>query len=101
MIRTLYELAAIRGADRYLIGYCDRKTRRMLLDVCYQHAEAINRLAGTDTLNFCKRAADGATVGDVAIRFTGRTKLDAKQMGELPRLSSLIATWDALKGVSA
>lgn len=83
-VPTRYELAISRGSENYLVLYCGRKTRQSLYKCCVQKAEALARLAGTSTLHFAKRVADGATMGDWAIKFTGRTQRQAEQEGELP-----------------
>jgi hypothetical protein len=83
---TLYELAMIRGEERILIAYSQRKGRRDIFKaVAADHrVRQVTARTGTDQIDFAKRTADGATMGGWAIRFTGRTQRDAIIEGELP-----------------
>lgn len=83
---TQYELIAIKGETRILIGYC-AKTRPGLLGMCRKNGQAVVDLCcptGAENLMFGKKAAAGATIGEWVVRFTGRTQRDAILEGELP-----------------
>lgn len=83
---TRYE---IRGTNTetgqtVLIGYTAQKSRAGILAMCRKNgAEIVARLRG-DSLEFGKRAADGATLGHWRIGFSGRTQREAIIAGELP-----------------
>jgi hypothetical protein len=83
---TLYELAMTRGDERILIAYASGKGRQDIWRCVTsdKRVKAIVAKVGTDAIDFAKRAADGATMGGWAIRFTGRTQRDAISEGELP-----------------
>lgn len=73
---TLYELAAIHpDGRRYLLAYCRIKSRSSLWDTVTSENRVhhIVALVGTKSIDFAQRAADGATMGEWSIRFTGRT----------------------------
>ena len=80
---TLYELAVSRGESAYLVQYT-RKSRSALLHSCRKFGGQLVKLTGAESLVFAKRAADGATLEDWRIRYTGRTEHDAIVGGELP-----------------
>ncbi len=80
---TLYELAAIKGEDRVLLSYC-ALSRTCLLAAVRKRAEFVCALTGAREITFGKHAADGAAMGEWAIRFTGRTEREAITHGELP-----------------
>lgn len=81
---TAYELAMTHPDGRsFLIRYTNRRTRSGLYNCCYQAAVAIDKVAGTDFFTPAKRAADGGTIGEWTIAFTGRTQRDAIINGEL------------------
>jgi hypothetical protein len=86
--RTLYELAAENGDQRYLIMYTSNKSRRMLLDCAREHGERLVPLTGHENIVFAKRAADGATMGEWRIRWTGRTQREAVS-SKLPWIGDL------------
>lgn len=75
--RTLYELVAQNGDQRFLIMYRSNRSRRMLLDSCRKHGERLVKLTGVADITFAKRAGDGATMGAWRIRWTGRTQREA------------------------
>lgn len=89
---TRYELAAILGERRVLIGYCARQSRRTVLEACRKHGAAVTKLLGASEIHFARKVADGATVGAWTIRFTGRTQRDAVSNGELPYVSNEVPT---------
>ena len=88
---TLYELAAIKGEQSILVAYCGNRTRRMILRACRERAEALVALTGDKSIGFSRRAAEGATMGEWSIRFTGRTQRDAISAGELPYVKDSVA----------
>lgn len=83
--RTRYELIATNADGRkVLVRYTSRVGRRGLYDALTQDAEQICQFFGTDSIHFGKRAADGATMGEWTIKFSGRTQREAILCGELP-----------------
>lgn len=87
---TRYELAAVRGNERVLICYTERKNRSGLWSaISSNRAEPLCRLTGAEEITFGKRAADGGMMGDWKIVFTGRTQRPAILAGELPFLLDL------------
>ena len=81
---TLYELVAKHPDGRsYLIRYTHRRSRDALLKNLRHYGETVARLMGP-TVTFASHAADGATVGDWRVSWTGRTERDALRDGELP-----------------
>jgi len=89
--QTLYELAVECGEERYLVAYCNRRSRQMTLDACRQRGEAVVKVCLSARICFARRAGDGATVGKWAVRFTGRTEREAKSAGELPYIVDIAA----------
>jgi hypothetical protein len=89
---TRYELAAIRGNERVLIVYTPRKNRQVLWASLRERAEAVCALTGASEVTFGKKAADGATMGEWRICFTGRTQREAIIEGELPFVLDLFPT---------
>lgn len=88
---TLYELAAIRGDQRILIAYCGRRGRGGILAACRKRGAALVALTGAESIGFASQAADGATMGEWGIRFTGRTQRDAIQAGELAYVEDAVS----------
>jgi len=86
---TYYELAAVRGEQRRLIAYTQRRSRRGMLAACRNRAVLVIALTGAEELQFGKRAEDGATLGAWQVRFTGRTERDAIMEGELPFIGEM------------
>ena len=90
--QTLYELTiAHPDGRRYLVAYAQSKGRTDLWRsvTSEKRVDRIVKLTGTEEITFAKRAADGATMGDWAIRFTGRTQRDCIVEGELTYIGSL------------
>lgn len=90
---TRYELAAIMGERRVLIAYTGRRSRHGLLEACRKRGPQVVALtcpSGEELLNFDKKASNGATIGQWAIRFTGRTQRDAIMEGELPYVADVV-----------
>jgi hypothetical protein len=85
---TLYEIAMSKGDTRYLLCYTNRRGRAALFDAVARDAarEAVKSLTGTDQIHFARRSADGATMGEWRIQFTGRTQREAIGHGELTRV---------------
>jgi hypothetical protein len=83
---TLYELAMTRGEECILVAYSRLKGRRDIFNlVTADHRVGpIMARTGADHIEFARRTADGATMGEWAIRFTGRTEREAIIAGELP-----------------
>lgn len=88
---TRYELAAINGDTRILLVYSYGRGRRAILESARKHGEKLVALTGRQSIDFAKRASDGATMGDWQIRFTGRTQRDAICSGELPWIGDIRA----------
>lgn len=91
---TAYELAVTHPDGRsYLVRYTARKSRDGLYDCMVNAADEINALVSNggapEYFEFAKRAADGATMGAWAIRFTGRTQRDCICNGELPFIEDI------------
>ena len=83
--RTRYELVAEHpDGRRVLVRYTSRDNRRGLYGALTQDCEGICAFFGTDAITFGKRSADGATMGEWRLRFTGRTQREAILAGELP-----------------
>ncbi len=83
---TLYELVATHTetGERVLIAYARRRTRQGLWHaITGERLESVVRLCGTKTIDFAKRAADGAVMGVWHLKFSGRTARDC-QGAELP-----------------
>ena len=86
---TSYELAISHPDGRkFLVCFSDSKARAQLWKIVSKRAEKLVALAGTDLFTFAKRAADGATLGEWTIAWTGRTKFEivAGQLDTLPSL---------------
>ena len=88
---TRYELAMIRGDDRILVCYTNRRGRAGIMDAVHSRATAMIWRTGTDRITFAKRAGDGATMGDWSIQFTGRTQRECYIEGALPYVENLPA----------
>lgn len=88
---TKYELAATNNTtgEKVLVGYT-RKGRNGLFASITRHADAAVRFFGCEAITFAKRAADGATMGEWSIKFSGRTQRDAIIEGELPFFLTLL-----------
>lgn len=89
---TRYELVATSRDRKVLIGYTTRTNRRGIdALVCEENrVHAIVKLTGTETIHFAKRAADGATMGDWTIRFSGRTQRECYIEGELAYVCDIV-----------
>jgi hypothetical protein len=94
---TLYELAISRGAESYLVAYCQRKSRDGIFKAVSKDGrrEKLVALTGDQEIHFADRSADGATMGAWSIRFTGRTEREAITEGaELPYIGEWEPTPD-------
>jgi hypothetical protein len=81
---TRYELVASHpDGRRFLVAYCGRKNRQGLFSAVAGRAAAMTALTGDESIHFGKRAADGGTMGEWTIRFSGRTQRDCYLEGEL------------------
>ena len=80
---TRYELAMTRGGQRLLVCYTSARGRRGILDAVRSRVSAMTWRTGVDHIEFAKRAADGATMGEWSINFTGRTQREAYVSGAL------------------
>lgn len=82
---TLYELAIVRGAERYRVCYSARKSRDGMFDAVTSdgRAELLVAFTGSEDIKFAKRAADGGTMGEWSVIWTGRTERQAISEGEL------------------
>jgi hypothetical protein len=85
---TLYELAISKGTTSYLICYSPM-SRSMLMKALRKQPHELIALTGSETFDLAKRAADGATMGEWKIRWTGRTHRQSIIEGELPRVPSI------------
>ena len=84
---TRYELIAERGETRILILYTSQRSRPGLLVACRQRGPDVVALccpSGEELITFGENWADGATIGEWRIRFSGRTQREAIIAGELP-----------------
>jgi len=82
---TAYELAAIHpDGRRVLVRYTFRRSRAKLYECACRFADELKMLCGTAEIRFDDKASNGATMGEWAIRWTGRTERDALHGGELP-----------------
>ncbi len=84
---TRYELAATHpDGRRVLLAYSMRKSRSSMWNIVTEDTrrEALIALVGGRSITFADRAADGATMGDWRIVWTGRTRRDAVISGESP-----------------
>lgn len=92
---TRYELVASRGTgpdrESYLIAYTSRNNRRGLWAAITDsnRVDKLVKLTGSKSIDFGKRAADGGTMGDWTIRFSGRTQRECYLEGELPYIGDL------------
>lgn len=88
---TRYELVATSGDRKVLLGYTTRNNRRGLWAVVTDESrvQAVIKLVGTESIHFAKRAADGATMGEWTIRFSGRTQRECYIEGELPYVTDI------------
>jgi len=84
LYRTAYELVITDGTDTYLVRYSSARSRRALLDNCRFSGQQLVNLTGREEIDYQKRAADGATMGDWRIYWSGRTQREAIIEGEHP-----------------
>jgi hypothetical protein len=81
--QTKYELVASHpDGRRLLIRYTSRTGRNGLYDALAQDAERLCRVLGADDITWGKRSADGGTMGEWVLRFSGRTQREAIIDGE-------------------
>lgn len=75
--QTAYELTITHPDGRkFLVCYSCRQGREAIFDAVSNEdrVAAIVKLTGDGDIHFAPRAADGATMGDWSIRFSGRTQ---------------------------
>lgn len=76
---TRYELTISHpDGRRYLVAYTPRKNRAGIFDAISEATRGPWLVAktGDQDIHFAKRVADGATMGEWTINFTGRTQRD-------------------------
>lgn len=88
MTPTRYEIAvSLPNGQRWLLGYTARRTVKSVVAMIRQHRDAIRAKMGPQELDyiaggergmFLFKAPDGSQIGP-----TGRTQLDAQNLGEL------------------
>ncbi len=83
---TLYELVVKNHTSCFFLSYTWGRTRALLLKVARKNGAALSALTGSDSLDFAKKTADGGTMEDWALVWTGRTEREAICQGEYPRL---------------
>lgn len=82
--RTRYELVAAHpDGRRILVGYTS-KGRRGLAAMVHKVGNELAAFCGDPYITYSPRVADGATIGDWRINFSGRTQRDCILEGELP-----------------
>ena len=87
--RTAYELVLSHPDGRcILLGYSASRSRGSLLSLLRRYGERVLRETGQDEIIFARRSRDGATSGEWAIRWTGRTHREAICSGEWPWIGS-------------
>lgn len=87
---TRYELIAEHpDGRRYLVIYTTRRSRAGLQDGLLARLEdgSLDRVIGTREMTYGRRAADGVTMGDWRVRFSGRTQRECYIQGELTFLA--------------
>jgi hypothetical protein len=89
---TRYEIVAEKNGERVLVGYTARHSRPGLLAMARQNGQKLIDHFGIDEnqlLVFVRKAAGWeADIGDLHIRFSGRTQREAIG-SELPFIGSL------------
>jgi len=83
---TRYELVATNkvSGQKLLVGYCAKGRNGLFKMVAKNGEDAVKYFGnGVDNIHFAKKAADGATMGDWVIKFSGRTQREAILGGEL------------------
>jgi len=88
---TFYEIAA-EGPDglRVLVAYVNSRSRRSLIDCVRDRAALAIALTGAEIFETGRRAADGITLGLWRIRYSGRTKREARASGCLPYIRDVV-----------
>lgn len=83
---TRYELAAVKGEHRILIGYIVRTSRQGMLDACRKYGSQLVDVLQVhpEQLLVFNRTIQAFELGDWSIRLTGRTQRTAIIEGELP-----------------
>lgn len=92
---TRYELAAVKGERRILIGYIVRRSRQGIRDACRKYGPQlvdVCQVSGNQLLVF-NRFSRMMELGDWTIRLTGRTQRTAIIEGELP---FIVDEWNAI-----
>ena len=90
---TKYEVTATHtDGSSVLIGYTARLSRPGLLALMRHRGPAVVahlRIGDKDQISFTTKPRPAAKVNAWTVGFTGRTKREAKQIGELPDLTTL------------
>jgi hypothetical protein len=84
--RTYYELAIVKGDERYLYCYSADKGRQPLIRCVVDNlkrAELTVRFTGSENFTIPRDKNAKMTVGDWTIEWTGRTQRQAISEGEL------------------
>ncbi len=92
---TRYELAAVKGDRRILVGYIVRTSFQGMLDACRKYGPQlidVCQVSGTQLLIHNKTLKQ-IELGDWAIKLTGRTQRTAIVEGELP---FIVDEWNAI-----
>lgn len=83
---TYYEIAIVRGDERYLFCYSAPTGRHALISCVVDNrkrCELLVRFAGVDDFTITRGKNAKMTVGDWSIEWTGRTQRQAISHGEL------------------
>lgn len=92
---TRYELAAVKGDRRILIGYIVRRSQQGMRDACRKYGPQlvdVCQVSGNQILIY-NRFTRLIKLGDWAIKLTGRTQRAAIIDGELP---FIVDEWNAI-----
>ena len=82
-MRTYWEAILERDAERYLLAYIPRRTRRALFKAVCSRGEAFARFTGADRVTNAENLGLATATG-WRVRWSGRTMRDARNEGELP-----------------
>ena len=82
-MRTYWEAILERDAERYLLAYIPRRTRRALFRAVCSRGEAFARFTGADRVTNAEDLGLATATG-WRVRWSGRTMRDARNEGELP-----------------
>jgi len=84
---TAYEITATNGADVRLVAYTRQKSRHGILRALQRRGQMIidqHNITEETPSTWGPRAADGLTLGQWSIKFSGRTEREALIAGEYP-----------------